>query len=332
MHRLFDPMSHQWRPLHSPVSLKKPSRTRAQYVGPNRSNVRKKMMVCVCLCQLLCVPASGFSLPPSSSACVYPSDLTTHEIVKPHQQSPLSILYKTPHSMQGRQKRRNISRTQRNAALMPAIPTSSFYLAALAVQFGVQPLLTKTFTPQGIIRSTVIIGHDFLRLSACFLMLWCSGNWSTAIQGWTWQSSLAAAGIPSLLYMVQNYFALVAYQLLPPVTFNILNQTKTLSAAFCCYLILGRRQSPLQIVALLLLLLSALVIEKIIPLPGAQKRKIPDVPDSSSKTESEEGGSRFAAGVIPILIASLISGLGTFLFALVNAISYAITRLILFVH
>ena len=212
--------------------------------------------------------------------------------------------------------------TQTHAVALPAIRTSSMYLALLAVQFGIQPLLTKAFTPRGIIRSTVIIAQDFLRFTTCFLVLRLSGNWSTAIQGWTWQASLLAAGIPSLLYMVQNYFSLIAYQTLPPVTFNILNQTKTLSAAMCCYLILGRKQSPAQILALFLLLLSALVIEKMIPLPVLES-KVPKVPNKAvstsddEKVKSHQGTKeprpvKVAAGVIPILIASFISGLGTY--------------------
>ena len=192
------------------------------------------------------------------------------------------------------------------------------YLALLAVQFGIQPLLTKAFTPQGIIRSTVVIAQDFLRFTTCFLVLRLSGNWRTAVQGWTWQASLLAAGLPSLLYMVQNYFSLMAYQTLPPVTFNILNQTKTLSAAVCCYLILGRKQSPAQILALFLLLLSALVIEKMIPLPMLHPKVTNNEVSTSNdeKVKSKQGTKKpkqvkVAAGVIPILIASFISGLGT---------------------
>lgn len=221
---------------------------------------------------------------------------------------------------------RQRSMTRRWAAVVTlptTISTSSIYLTLLAIQFGIQPMLTKAYTPKDIIRSTVLLAQDFLRFVSCFIALRFSGNWHTAIHGWTWQGSLLAAGIPSLLYMVQNYFSLIAYQALPPVTFNILNQTKTLSAALCCYLILGRRQSPPQIVALFLLLLSALVIEKIIPIPGmkpnivvktegkSEDEKVVTVDLTQTTTEEETKSSRVAAGVIPILIASFISGLGT---------------------
>lgn len=133
---------------------------------------------------------------------------------------------------------------------------------------------------------------------------------------WSWQGALLGAGIPSILYIVQNYFTLIAYQALPPVTFNILNQTKTLSAALCCYLLLGQKQSAVQIVALFVLLLSALVIEKILPLPWTNHTSNKD--ENTEKTESTTSESvkkerKLAAGVIPVLIASFISGLGEYL-------------------
>ena len=69
-------------------------------------------------------------------------------------------------------------------------------------------------------------------------------------QGWTLTAALQAAGIPSMLYLVQNICSLMAYQHLSPITYNVLNQTKTLSAAIFCYMLLGQQQSPQQMVAL----------------------------------------------------------------------------------
>lgn len=92
----------------------------------------------------------------------------------------------------------------------------------------------------------------------------------------------------------------MAYQNLPPITFNVLNQTKTLSAALCCYLIMGKKQSVLQIVSLFLLLLSALVIEKVIPLKQ---------PGANTLVVSEARRTEILSGVIPVLMASFLSGL-----------------------
>lgn len=115
------------------------------------------------------------------------------------------------------------------------------------------------------------------------------------------------------MYSIQNLFALRAYQNLDALTFNVLNQTKTLSAALCCFIVLGRKQSKVQVLSLFLLLTSALVIEKIVDLSLI----------TSSQEGEGEGGNRdlssffsgsmnadhFTQGVAPILMASFLSGL-----------------------
>ncbi len=95
----------------------------------------------------------------------------------------------------------------------------------------------------------------------------------------------------------------MAYQNLPPFTFNVLNQTKTLSAALCCYFVIGKPQSKFQVVALLLLLLSALVIERVIP--------ITNKPDTRhySKEQLFDRKTYLLSGVVPVLLASFLSGL-----------------------
>jgi hypothetical protein len=193
-----------------------------------------------------------------------------------------------------------------------AIPMSWLYLTLLAIQFGCQPLLTKAFAPANIVRSTVILAQDVVRFLTCCILLFLSGSWESAIQNWTVQGAFLGAGIPSVLYLVQNYCALMAYQNLPPVTFNVLNQTKTLSAALCCFLIMGRRQSPMQIISLVMLLFSALVVEKVVPVTGWWRKDEAtnnSVPDDVAK-EKAKNDQLLYMGVIPVLAASSISGLG----------------------
>ena len=199
---------------------------------------------------------------------------------------------------------------QSSAALSPV---SWVYLSMLAFQFGCQPLLTKAFTPSKIVRSTVILAQDLVRFLVCCTVLLCSGTWTQSMQQWTLQSALHGAGIPSALYLVQNYCALMAYQNLPPVTFNVLNQTKTLSAAFFCYIVMGRPQSRLQIVSLLILLLSALVIEKVVPIPHLKGRQAQEIDKPEQQTpdlDKTDQRNQLTMGVLPVLIASGISGLG----------------------
>lgn len=83
--------------------------------------------------------------------------------------------------------------------------------------------------------------------------------------------------------------------------------THQLSAALCCWLIIGRKQSRAQIFALLLLLISALVIEKIISLDTFLGSK--DGEDSTASDLTALEPRHFTHGVVPILVASGISGL-----------------------
>jgi hypothetical protein len=56
--------------------------------------------------------------------------------------------------------------------------------------------------------------------------------------------------LPALVYAVQNSLTQLAYRHLDGLTFNLLNQTKTLFAALCVYLLMGKGQTPRQMVAL----------------------------------------------------------------------------------
>ena len=192
-----------------------------------------------------------------------------------------------------------------------------FYMGLLALQFGMQPSLTRQYTPSGINRSTVILVQEVMKFGLAAAMLRLSSTnaqLSALYSKWSIAQWLQVAGVPAGLYAVQNVAALTAYQHLDALTFNVLNQTKTLSAALCCYVVMGRQQSLLQIVALLLLLVSALVMEGVVPLPALLGG--PDATPSTTTTSDspveepyEWGAKHVTHGVAPILLASFISGL-----------------------
>jgi UDP-sugar transporter A1/2/3 len=176
------------------------------------------------------------------------------------------------------------------------------YMLLLSLQFAFQPLLTRQYTPQNICRSTVILCQEFLKFILAFAMLLMSGNMRIAVSGWSVTSWVTVAFLPASLYAIQNIAALQAYQNLDALTFNVLNQTKTLSAALCCYLVMGTKQSYVQVLSLLLLLFSALVMEKLVTL---------DIFTSSGASLAlpELGSRHWTHGVAPIMLASFISGL-----------------------
>ena len=104
--------------------------------------------------------------------------------------------------------------------------------------------------------------------------------------------------------------SLLAYQNLDAITYNVLNQTKTLSAAMCCYFLLGKRQSGMQIAALVLLLMAALVMEGLVPIDALSISYWMEKSTTTTESQSMDlSPRRFTHGVIPILIASFLSGL-----------------------
>ena len=191
----------------------------------------------------------------------------------------------------------------------------ALYMSLLAVQFACQPMLTKKFTPKSINRSTVVISQDLVKVIMGLSVLLITGSWTEAIAGWSIRSWLTVAGIPAFLYCIQNIATLIAYQNIPPLTFNVLNQTKTLSAALCCYIFMGRVQSKIQIASLILLFTSACIIEKLIPFrknTSVESTKTKTTASSSSSSSSsvvDQEKNSHSEGVIAVLLASFISGL-----------------------
>ena len=58
-----------------------------------------------------------------------------------------------------------------------------FYMSLLALQFGMQPTLTRKFTPNDICRSTVILMQEVLKLCFAYFMLTMSGSKQSALTG-----------------------------------------------------------------------------------------------------------------------------------------------------
>jgi UDP-sugar transporter A1/2/3 len=178
-----------------------------------------------------------------------------------------------------------------------------FYMFLLSLQFAFQPLLTRTYTPTNICRSTVILIQELLKFLLASFMLTVSGSYRSAVSGWTVSTWATVAFVPAALYSLQNMAALQAYQTLDPLTFTVLNQTKTLSAALCCFLVMGRRQSFMQVISLFILLISALIMEKFITLDFLSEATIRSIEIPGLESH------HWTHGVAPIMLASFISGL-----------------------
>ncbi|KAL9183815.1 hypothetical protein ACHAXT_004671 [Thalassiosira profunda] len=194
-------------------------------------------------------------------------------------------------------------------------------MSLLALQFGVQPILVRKFTPQTIVRSSVVLVQEVVKFGIAGA-IYFSGTKKELrekdLQGWSVKTWLALAGLPAFLYTIQNVAALMAYQNLEALTFNVLNQTKILSAALSCYFIMGKKQSMMQVASLCVLILSTLTIEKILhpgvfasllSMGGGESALGLRNAFASLSSMASGAGRRVTHGIVPILVASLISGM-----------------------
>lgn len=131
-----------------------------------------------------------------------------------------------------------------------------------------------------------------------------------------------AAGLPSVLYALQGVLTYAAYQNLDSFAFNGLTQIKTLTAALCCYWVLGKVQSPKQIFALMILSLTPLLLEgKFQDWVKMDSRSSRDRNRAETKKNRRSARDtrrvediaawkkRLVWGIVPCLGATLLSGL-----------------------
>ena len=167
-------------------------------------------------------------------------------------------------------------------------PLSVLYMLLLAIQYSLQPRFSKKYISPDTSKQSVALVEEIVKTAMAAAVFFAKPN--TTSQGWTLSSSLSVAAVPAILYAFQGVLQYKSHQHLDPVTFNGLSQTKTLSAALCCFLILGTKQSPLQLLALVLLFGSSLVFQ-------------------GNATTGKNREDSFVLGIIPCLGATFLSGL-----------------------
>lgn len=139
-------------------------------------------------------------------------------------------------------------------------PVSVLYLLLLALNYSIMPRISKKYIPPKVNKKSVALVEEVVKLSMGIGGFLLTDN-VESLKHWTINSSLLAAGLPSTLYAIQGVLTYKAYQNLDSVTFNGLTQMKTFSAALCCYLVLGKVQSRMQMLALALLSISTVVFQ-----------------------------------------------------------------------
>eukprot|EP00534_Pseudo-nitzschia_fraudulenta_P015232 CAMPEP_0201246270 /NCGR_PEP_ID=MMETSP0852-20130820/50678_1 /ASSEMBLY_ACC=CAM_ASM_000632 /TAXON_ID=183588 /ORGANISM="Pseudo-nitzschia fraudulenta, Strain WWA7" /LENGTH=436 /DNA_ID=CAMNT_0047544383 /DNA_START=106 /DNA_END=1416 /DNA_ORIENTATION=+ len=207
----------------------------------------------------------------------------------------------------------------------------------LAVQYAIQPRLSRKYISPKIKKQSVALVEEVAKTSFAAAIFFSkpTAEVQNSLKDWSLSSSLACAGLPAMLYALQGVLQYVSYQHLDSVTFNGLTQTKTLSAALCCWLIMKKAQSPLQMVALSILFGSALVFQGYIRVETLWKKnngknvsstdtdssttrsgssKSPATTTTSHPTKTKSGSVKYNddwwwCGVIPCLGAAFLSGL-----------------------
>lgn len=103
-----------------------------------------------------------------------------------------------------------------------------FYSALLALQFGLQPMITTRCTPPGVSKSSLVIGIEVFKIFIAIITIALEDPKERArlFSKFTIQNSLKTAALPAALYSFQNLLIQLGYTLLDSMTFNLLNQTK----------------------------------------------------------------------------------------------------------
>jgi len=174
------------------------------------------------------------------------------------------------------------------------------FMVLLALQYGWQPLLTKECIGPDVQKSSIVIVQEVGKLAMALGMMFSEGGmaaWSKAIGNangennpWTILSSAKMALPLSCMYGIQNWLLFYSAGNMDPLSFNLVNQSKLIWTAFFLFMVMQRKQSPQQIIAICMMMFSATLL-------------------SMKASGGEDKSTDFFHGVVPNLGAALISGL-----------------------
>jgi len=167
----------------------------------------------------------------------------------------------------------------------------SIWLSLLVLQSGAQPILSKLYVSPLCLKAPLVIVSELAKIVLYLTLIAMQRErmekwWKS----WTLSRSLLTAAPPAGIYAIQNLLIQTSFMNLEPLWFSLINQIKLLFTALFCYWLLGRPQTKIQIVALLILIFAIVLLTT-------------DVSDAGHKKNS------FWFGVVPLLIASTSSGL-----------------------
>ncbi|XP_011097577.1 CMP-sialic acid transporter 5 [Sesamum indicum] len=167
----------------------------------------------------------------------------------------------------------------------------------LTLQYGAQPLISKRCTSREVIVTSSVLACEVVKVISAIMLLAKDGSLRKTFKDWTLIGSLTASGLPAAIYALQNSLLQISYRNLDSLTFSMLNQTKLFFTALFTFIILRQRQSIQQIGALFLLIIAAILLS---------------IGEGSSKASSSRNPDEILFyGIIPVLVASVLSGLAS---------------------
>ncbi|XP_076944744.1 UDP-N-acetylglucosamine transporter ROCK1-like [Bidens hawaiensis] len=172
-----------------------------------------------------------------------------------------------------------------------------FYSLLLTVQYGAQPLISKRCIGRDVIVTSSVLACEIVKVICALLLMAKDGTLNKAFKEWTLIGSLRASGLPAAIYALQNSLLQISYRNLDSLTFSMLNQTKLIFTALFTFIILRQKQSIQQIGALFILILAAVLLS---------------IGEGSRKDYGSDNPDEIVLyGIIPVLIASVLSGLAS---------------------
>ncbi|XP_057251865.1 UDP-N-acetylglucosamine transporter ROCK1 isoform X1 [Beta vulgaris subsp. vulgaris] len=180
-----------------------------------------------------------------------------------------------------------------------------FFSALLTLQYGAQPLISKRFTRREVIVTSSVLACEVAKVICAFAVLTFNGSLTKLCKDWSLLRALTFSGLPAAIYALQNSLLQISYKNLDSLTFSMLNQTKLFFTAFFGFVILRiwvlifyrQKQSIQQIGALFLLIVAAVLLS------------IGEGTSKASKSRNPEEVLFY--GIVPVLIASVLSGLAS---------------------
>ncbi|CAO2830767.1 unnamed protein product [Amaranthus hypochondriacus] len=171
------------------------------------------------------------------------------------------------------------------------------YSALLTLQYGSQPLISKRFTRREVIVTSSVLACEVAKVICAISVLIFDGSFTKLCKDWSLLKALTFSGLPAAIYALQNSLLQISYKNLDSLTFSMLNQTKLFFTAFFGFMILRQKQSVQQIGALFLLIVAAVLLS------------IGEGTSKGSKSRNPEEVLFY--GIVPVLVASVLSGLAS---------------------